>query len=53
MEILHSLFKISPEAALFLSLEIGYAVGKIQLERFQAVGKKLSAPAGDRRTRLK
>ncbi|MGO1076221.1 aspartate-alanine antiporter [Inquilinus sp. CA228] len=38
MEILHNLFKASPEAALFLSLAIGYAVGKIQFGRFQFGG---------------
>lgn len=38
MEVLHNLFKASPEAALFLSLAIGYAVGKIQFGRFQFGG---------------
>src|SRR5438105_916308 len=35
MEWLHELFKKSPEIALFLSLGIGYAIGKMKFGRFQ------------------
>jgi aspartate-alanine antiporter len=35
---LHNLFASSPECALFLTLAIGYAVGKITIKRFQFGG---------------
>ncbi len=35
---LHDLFQKSPEAALFLTLALGYAVGKIKFGRFQLGG---------------
>ncbi|MNS21398.1 Aspartate/alanine antiporter [compost metagenome] len=38
MDWLHNLFARSPEAALFLTLAIGYAVGKINFGRFQLGG---------------
>ena len=38
MDWLHHLFSRSPEAALFLTLAIGYAVGKINFGRFQLGG---------------
>lgn len=38
MDWLHELFKKSPEIALFLSLGIGYFVGKIQFGKFQLGG---------------
>lgn len=38
MEWLHELFKKSPEMALFLSLAVGYAIGKIKFGKFQLGG---------------
>lgn len=38
MDWLHTLFQKSPEAALFLTLAIGYAIGKIQFGRFSLGG---------------
>jgi putative transport protein len=38
MTLLHNLFQTSPEAALFLSLTLGYAIGAIPLGRFQLGG---------------
>lgn len=38
MDWLHQIFARSPEAALFLTLALGYAVGKIQFGRFQLGG---------------
>lgn len=38
MEWLHNIFQKSPEAALFLSLAVGYAIGKITFGRFQLGG---------------
>jgi aspartate-alanine antiporter len=38
MDWLHQLFSRSPEAALFLTLAIGYAIGKINFGRFQLGG---------------
>lgn len=38
MNWLHEIFKQSPEVALFLSLALGYAVGKIKFGRFQLGG---------------
>lgn len=38
MDWLHQLFTRSPEAALFLTLAIGYAIGKINFGRFQLGG---------------
>ncbi len=38
MDWLHHLFSRSPEAALFLTLAIGYAIGKINFGRFQLGG---------------
>lgn len=38
MEWLHELFKRSPEIALFLSLAIGYYIGKIKFGKFQLGG---------------
>ncbi len=38
MEWLHSIFQKSPESALFLSLAVGYAIGKISFGRFQLGG---------------
>lgn len=38
MDWLHALFQKSPEAALFLTLAIGYAIGKINFGRFQLGG---------------
>ncbi|MGJ7510825.1 aspartate-alanine antiporter [Variovorax sp. GT1P44] len=38
MEWLHDLFKRSPEMALFLSLSVGYAIGKIKFGKFQLGG---------------
>lgn len=38
MDWLHNLFARSPEAALFLTLAIGYAIGKINFGRFQLGG---------------
>lgn len=38
MDWLHQLFPRSPEAALFLTLAIGYAIGKINFGRFQLGG---------------
>ncbi|SFH71537.1 aspartate-alanine antiporter [Collimonas sp. OK307] len=38
MEWLHDIFKRSPEIALFLSLAVGYAIGKIKFGKFQLGG---------------
>ncbi len=38
MEWLHELFKASPEMALFLSLAVGYYIGKIKFGKFQLGG---------------
>lgn len=38
MEWLHELFRKSPEMALFLSLAVGYAIGKIKFGKFQLGG---------------
>jgi putative transport protein len=38
MTLLHNLFQTSPEAVLFLSLSLGYAIGAIPLGRFQLGG---------------
>ncbi len=38
MEWLHDIFQKSPESALFLSLAVGYAIGKITFGRFQLGG---------------
>jgi len=38
MEWLHELFKKSPEMALFLSLAVGYWIGKIKFGKFQLGG---------------
>lgn len=38
MEALHSLFAIAPINALFLSLAVGYTIGKIRIGRFQLGG---------------
>ena len=38
MEWLHELFKKSPEIALFLSLAVGYYIGKIKFGSFQLGG---------------
>lgn len=38
MEFIHSILKASPEIALFLSLALGYSIGKIQFGRFQLGG---------------
>lgn len=38
MELLHTFFKASPMAALFVSLAIGYWIGKIKMGNFQLGG---------------
>ena len=38
MEWLHETFKKSPEMALFLSLAVGYWIGKIKFGKFQLGG---------------
>ena len=38
MDWLHTIFQKSPESALFLSLAIGYAIGKITFGKFQLGG---------------
>ena len=38
MDWIHTVFKSVPETALFLSLAIGYAVGKINFGKFQIGG---------------
>lgn len=38
MEWLHNIFQKSPESALFLSLAVGYAIGKITFGKFQLGG---------------
>ena len=38
MDFIHAVFKSVPETALFLSLAIGYAVGKINFGKFQIGG---------------
>lgn len=38
MDVLHSLFAIAPINALFLSLAVGYTIGKIRIGRFQLGG---------------
>ncbi|WP_437883102.1 aspartate-alanine antiporter [Pseudomonas sp. LRF_L74] len=38
MEWLHELFRKSPEMAIFLSLAVGYAIGKIKFGKFQLGG---------------
>ena len=46
MDWLHTIFHKSPESALFLSLAIGYAIGKITFGKFQLGGVAGSLLAG-------